>query len=146
MGLFDNAKNLVSGNHATVTIEKPASGFTLMPITVKVKAKANQDLDCDGVYVDVTATETVSWKLEGLPTPQFRTASTYANKFKVATAFKMKAGETKEFTAIITLPKECPVTYAGSAAQHKVQIQGRLDTKGNDPDSGWQDIKIGSMS
>jgi len=145
MGLFDSAKNLVSGNHATVTIEKPAAAFTMMPITVKVKVTAKQDLEADGVYVDVTAVETVSWKIEGMPTPNFRTESTYANKFKVANGFKMKSGESKEFTAIITLPKDCPVSYAGSNATHKIQLQGRLDTKGNDPDSGWQDIRIGSM-
>jgi sporulation-control protein spo0M len=144
--MFDSAKNLVSGNHCVVTIEKPAFAYTLMPVTVKIKAVAKQDFDCDGVYVDVTATETVSWKVEGMPTPNFRVESTYANKFKVANAFKMKNGETKEFTAIITLPKDCPVTYAGSNANHKIQIQARLDTKGNDPDSGFQDIKIGSMS
>lgn len=145
MGLFDQAKNLATGNHAVVTIEKPASGFTMMPITIKVKAVAKMDFDVEGVYVDVAATETVSWQPDGMPTPMFKTHSTYANKFKVANGFKMKSGETKEFTAIITLPKDCPVSYQGSNAKHVVQIQGRLDTKGNDPDSGWQDIRIGAM-
>lgn len=146
MGMFDSAKNLVTGDHAEVKIEKPAFAHTLMPIACKIKITAKQDLDSDGVYIDVTATETVAWKVEGMPVPNFRTESTYANKFKVANGFKMKKGETKELTAIVTLPKDCPVTYTGANANHKVQIQARLDTKGNDPDSGWQDIKIGQMS
>ncbi len=145
MGMFDQAKNLATGNHAVVTIEKPASGFVGMPITIKVKVVAKQDFEVDGVYVDVSAVETVSWQPAGTPVPMFATKPTFEQKFKVGTGFKMKSGETKELTGMITIPKDCPVSYAGSAAKHVVQIQGRIDTKGNDPDSGWQEIRIGQM-
>ena len=145
MGLFDKAKHFMAGTHAKVTISMPAIGFPSMPIAVKITAVAAADFECGGVYVDVSATESVEAK-----PPQGDTVrdseTTYHNKFLISGPFAMKNGETKEWTGTVTLPREIQPTYKGKNAKHVVTLQARLDTKGNDPDSGWQELRIGAMS
>jgi len=150
MGLFDKAKNYLAGTHAKVTLSMPAIGFPSMPIAVKITAAAAADFECGGVYVDVSATETVEIR-PGKERPQQTeiirdTEPTYSAKVQIAGPFAMKEGETKEWTGVVTLPREVQPTYRGKNGTHVVQLQARLETKGNDPDSGWHELRIGAMS
>jgi hypothetical protein len=75
-----------------------------------------------------------------------KSESTFNQKFPVAGPFSMKQGETKEWTTTITLPPTVPPTFQGKLTKHTLQVQAGLDTKGNDPDSGWIDLRFGLMS
>ena len=145
MGLFDKAKHYLAGTHAKVSITLPAIGFPSMPIAVKVSATAAADFECAGVFVDVVATESANVK-----PPQgdevHGSAQTYTGKVQLSGPFSMKTGETKEWQGVVTLPREVQPTYHGKHAKHVFQLQGRLETKGNDPDSGWHELRIGAMS
>ncbi len=42
----------------------------------------------------------------------------------------------------ITIPGEAQPSYNGTKATHTWSIRGRIDTFGNDPDSGWQPLSV----
>ena len=142
MGLFDKAKQFLAGTHAKVSVELPAIAFPSMPIAVKITAHAAANFESAGVYVIVSATEQVKIDVKDGPDIH-RSESTFHQKFPVAGPFSMKQGESQEWTATITLPPNVPPTYHGKLAKHTVQLQAGLDTKGNDPDSGWIDLRLG---
>ncbi len=146
MGLFDKAKNFMTGGHAKVKIELPPIAFPSTPITVKVIAEATADFDCNGVFVDVSATESASFKPAGADNTVNHSASTYSTTVQIGPAFKMAKGETKEWTGVITLPRDVQPTFKGKSMKHLVSACGRLDTKGNDPDSGFIELHVGCMA
>jgi hypothetical protein len=144
MGLFDKAKQFLAGTHAKVSVQLPAIAFPGQPIAVKVTATAAANFDCDGVYLLVGGTESV--KIDQSEGPDIhKSESTFSQKFQVAPGFKMAKDETKEWTTTITLPPTLPPTFQGKLTKHVVQVQAGLDTKGNDPDSGWVDLRFGMV-
>jgi hypothetical protein len=145
MGLFDKAKQFIAGTHAKVTVQVPAIAFPSMPVAVKVTAHASASFESKGVYLLVSGTENVKIDVSDGPDIH-KSESTFNQKFEIAGPFAMKEGETKEWTATITLPPTLPPTYQGKMTKHTVQVQAGLDTKGNDPDSGWVDLRYGLMS
>jgi hypothetical protein len=149
MGLFDKMKNYVTGGHAKVTLEHPALAFPAMPFGVKVVVVAKADFESNGVFVDVSSSETVSFKhknQQGQEQDVNHSHGSYSHAFQVAGPFSMKEGETKEFPGSILLPKEADPTFKGTLTKHTYSIRGRIDTKGNDPDSGYVEFRVGAMS
>ncbi len=68
---------------------------------------------------------------------------TYNQSFPVASAFALAPGETKVFETNLQIPGGAQPTYAGPGGRHEWKIRGRLQTFGNDPDSGFQAIRVG---
>jgi hypothetical protein len=146
MGLFDKAKAYMTGSHAKVTIEHPQVGFPSQPIAVKIHASATLDFEFGGVFIDVIATEEVEVKNPSGQGEIRESHNTYTAEIRVAQAGSMKKDEQQTWTGAVILPPTVQASYTGKNAKHKVQLRGRLETKGNDPDSGFQDIRIGAMS
>jgi hypothetical protein len=69
--------------------------------------------------------------------------TTFQQEIQIAPEFKLAPGETKDFEGVITIPLTAQPGYDGPQADHASAIRGRSDTFGNDPDGGYQPIKIG---
>ncbi len=63
--------------------------------------------------------------------------TTIRQEFEVASAGSLQAEQSGEWTVEIELPENAAPTYNGRFAEHHYQVFAGLDTKGNDPDSGW---------
>ena len=146
MGLFDKAKAYMTGSHAKVTLENPNVGFPNMPIGVKVTEAATIDFEFGGVFVDVHAVEDVSVKNPSGQGEVRESHSSYEQEVRIAPAGSMKKGETQTWSGTITLPPSVQPTFKGKGSSHSIKLRGRLETKGNDPDSGFIEIRIGAMA
>jgi hypothetical protein len=146
MGLFDKAKAYMTGSHAKVTLDMPTVGFPSMPIAVKVTAAATLDFEYGGVFVDISATEDVSVKNPSGQGEIRESHTTYNAEIRVAQAGAMKKDEQQTWTGAVILPPTVQPTFKGKSSTHSIKLRGRLETKGNDPDSGFVEIRIGAMS
>jgi hypothetical protein len=111
-----------------------------------VTAEATADFECNGVFVDVSATESARFKPSGADNEVSHSESTYTATVQIAPGFKMAKGETKEWVGTITLPRDVQPTFKGKKLKHEISACGRLDTKGNDPDSGFIEFHVGCMA
>ena len=145
MGFFDKAKAFMTGSHAKVQIEHPALVYPSMPIAVKVIVNATMDFDYNGIFVDVWAGEHVKVQNPQGGADLTHEEQTYNQELKIANAGKMTKDQTQEFTGTITLPPTLQPSYTGKFATHEIRLRGRVDTKGNDPDTGFQVIRVGAM-
>jgi hypothetical protein len=136
--------SFITGGAAKVQITLPTIGFPSMPIAVKVVITAEENFECKNVFLDVGATEHISFRPQGAQQDATSTTSTYNSKFEISPGFKLAKGETKEVTGVITLPREVQPTYHGKHSKHTWSIQARCEAKGNDPDSGWKELRIGA--
>jgi hypothetical protein len=68
---------------------------------------------------------------------------TCSQSSQIAPASTLAAGESRQFEGTIRLPQGIQPTYVGRHAQHTWHIRGRLEAWGNDPDSGYQPLRVG---
>ncbi len=146
MGFFEKAKAFMTGSYAKVQLEHPALVYPSMPIAVKVIVTATMDFDYGGVYCDVWAGEHVKMHNPQGGADLTHEEQTFNQEIKIANAGSMKKDESQTFTGTITLPPTLQPTYKGKFANHEIRLRGRIETKGNDPDTGYQEIRIGAMS
>jgi hypothetical protein len=140
MGLM----NFITGGAAKVQVTIPTIGFPSMPIAIKIVVTAEDNFECKNVFVDVGGTETLQFRPQGAQEDATSSVSTFRQEFQVAPGFKLAKGESKELTAVITLPREAQPTYNGKHGKHAWAVQARLEAKGNDPDSGWKELRVGA--
>jgi hypothetical protein len=133
MSILDKVKGAVSavtGGAATVTLEHTGSFAAGGTLQVKVSATAKgNEVKVNGVYVDLQG--------KGKSTIGQVTGAVLANKthaLKIAEGCTLAANESKTFEGTITVPADLD-------ANLDWEIRGRLDTFGNDPDSGFKDIR-----
>jgi hypothetical protein len=67
---------------------------------------------------------------------------TCSQSFQIAPALSLAAGESRQFEGTIRVPQGIQPTYVGRHAQHTWHIRGRLEAWGNDPDSGYQPLRV----
>lgn len=151
MGFFDKLKsmvNVVTGGAAKVTIQlQQACVFPGDTVAVKITATSTgAEVKSKGVYVDVFAEERVSFKDDSSKEEINRTKTTVQQTILIAPAFVLEPNETKTFEGSFTFPSNVLPTFAGSLCQHVCQIRGRIEAFGNDPDSGYQVINVGTKS
>ncbi len=151
MGFFDKLKsvvNVVTGGAAKVTIQlQQACVFPGDTVSVKITATSTgAELKSKGVYVDVFAEERVSFKDETSKEEINRTKTTTQQTILIASAFVLAPNESKTFEGSFQFPSEVLPTFAGTLCQHRCQIRGRIEAFGNDPDSGYQVINVGSKN
>lgn len=149
MGFFDKLKsvvNAVTGGAATVTIQlQQACVIPGDSVGVKITATSTgAEVKSKGVYVDVYAEERVSFKDETSKEEISRSKTTVQQTIQIAPAFVLAPNETKSFEGQFQFPSNVLPTFAGSLCQHVCQIRGRIEAFGNDPDSGYQVINVGS--
>ena len=143
MGLMDKLKNAVNsitggGAKVTITTDKPSREG---PFKVKVKAVvADQPLQVSRVYVQLNGHETVvvhNVQHKNFTRDETEFSNTFDQEFNIAEAQTLNAKGEYEWEAQVEFPKNVPPTYRGRNATHELRILAGLDTKGNDPDSGW---------
>jgi hypothetical protein len=133
MSIMDKVKgamNTVTGGGATVTLEHTGTFKAGGTITVKVGATSTGgEVKSKGVYVDLRGR-----KKDTVGQIAGNVVAAATHEFKVAEEFTLAAKETKLFESIVQIP-------ADINADLDWEIRGRIDTFGNDPDSGFKDIR-----
>jgi hypothetical protein len=67
---------------------------------------------------------------------------TFSQAFQIAPALVLAPGETRVFEGMVRIPTGLQPTYSGKHASHEWHIRGRLEAWGNDPDSGYQPLRV----
>jgi len=157
MGLMDKLKtavNTVSGGSARVSIEYPPHSVypgESVPVRVTVMSGGGE-VKSNGIFVDLLAVETVTGS-DKVTCPRCRNQwSDPINKrnevvkqsIPLAPAFVLNGNETRVFEGQIQVPGGSPPSYTGTAARFEWTIRGRLEAFGNDPDSGYQSLRVGA--
>ncbi len=152
MGFLDKLKgavNAVTGGGAKVTLEfQPATASPGDNVLVKVSAQSSgAEVKSKGLFIDLHGTEHVHIKhnqVTGVAQDVNCTKQSLEVSLQVAPEFVLAANETKLFEGTIQIPQNLQPTYQGPFARHEVQIRARVESFGNDPDSGFVPIRIGA--
>lgn len=150
MGLLDKLKgavNAVTGGAAEVTFEyEPGQLMAGQNIKVKVIAKSKgQEVKSKGCFIDLAGVESVSLKRTDNPDLQkdLRVSKeVFSKEFQIAPEFVLKANETLVFEGSVTIPTGLQPSFSGNFANFDYNIRGRIEAFGNDPDSGYQPVKL----
>ena len=149
MGFFDKIKgavNAVTGGAATVEItyaERITAGASV-PVKVTVTSKGTE-IKSKGVFVDFEGNEQVhvSKKDDSKLGEDYRRSFEHSKQeFQLCGEFVLGAGESKTVEGTIPLPSSLQPSFEGRCTKNIYQVRGRLEAKGNDPDSGWKPMRI----
>lgn len=151
MGLLSKLKsavNFVTGGAAKVQIEySPSTAVPGQAISVKVTATSTGgEVKSKGIYIDLRAVERVAVSKRDaaeLDDDLDFSKTTFKNEIKIADEFVLGANETKVFEGTINMPDNVQPSFEGKYVSHAWEIRGRVEAKGNDPDSGFQPIRVG---
>ena len=150
MGLMDKLKSAaqaVTGGAARVSIEyQPPVCLAGDTVTVRITATSTGgEVPSQGVFVDLRGYETVHLtRSEAMTDKDVNTSkSTYDTSMQIAPMFTLAANETKTWEGSIQIPAAVQPSYQGVHTRHEWQIRGRIEARGNDPDSGWQPLRVG---
>lgn len=152
MGFLDKLKgamNAVTGNAAKVSIEySPATAIPGDMLSVRITAMSTgAEVKSKGVFLDMRGNETISLPKGVARDDAFHhEKETITNEHQLAPAFVLAPNETKVFEGSVQLPAAIQPTYDGVFTKHAFQVRGRVEAKGNDPDSGWQPIRVGTRN
>jgi hypothetical protein len=155
MGFFDklkSMKNAITGGGAKVFIDCDAISYT-GAFQVRIRAEvADADLEIKRVYLKLSGEEEVEvpdvdvlYDQDGEEAER-RVENVYAKnetvnlEINVAGAEELKANNSYEWIAEVTLPSNAPSIYKGKYCQHIYSVLVGLDAVGNDPDSGWVEL------
>ncbi len=150
MGFFDKLKGAVkavTGGAANVTIEYPQHAvFPGDTISVKITAASTGgEVKSKGIFVDLRSHEEVRIRRGDSNVDEDVNASkTLLNQeIQIAPAFVLPPNETKLFEGHVQIPTGQP-SYNGAFTTHEWSIRGRVEAFGNDPDTGWLQLRVGS--
>jgi hypothetical protein len=147
MGFFDKIKgavNAVTGGAARVTIEIAQPVIVAgEPVAVRITATSTgAEVKSGGVFVDVRGQESVDFKHGEQNTQVTHSETTFKQTFSIAPAFVLAPNETKKFEGTFQLPPSALPSFAGKLAKFAYSVCGRIETFGNDPDSGFQPVRV----
>ncbi|MEZ4403734.1 MAG: hypothetical protein R3B06_27165 [Kofleriaceae bacterium] len=149
MGFFDKLKgavHAVTGGAATVEItyaERVTAGQAV-PVKVSVTSKG-AEIKSKGIFVDFRGAERISISKRDdskLSEDFHRDLDHSKQEFQLCGEFVLGAGETKVVEGTINLPSSLQPSYEGRFTKNVYEVQGRLEAKGNDPDSGWKPMRV----
>lgn len=157
MGVLDRLKSAgqaMTGGAAKVSIEYPLQAVfpgENMTVRITVVSAAGGEVKSQGVFVDLLATEHVSGSERAtcprcrnqFSTPVREAKKTFEQSFPVASAFVLAPGQSQTFEATLQVPGGAQPTYAGPQTHHDWKIRARMQSFGNDPDSGFQALRVG---
>lgn len=153
MGLLDKLKNAtkaVSGGAARVSLEyEPSVAFPGDTLSVRITATSTgAEVKSGGVFVDVRAIETVrqaALRVAGSDsTPSRNSHTSFEQQFPIAPAFTLAPNETKVFEGQVRMPSSVQPSFEGYFTQHAWSLRGRVEVTGNDPDSGFVALRVGT--
>lgn len=156
MGVFDKLKaatQAMTGGAAKVSIAYPLQAvFPGEPMAIQITVMSSGgEVKSQGVFVDLVAQEHVTASENAtcprcqnkFSTPVREAKKTFEQSFPVAPAFVLSPGETRAFPVMLPVPSGAQPTYAGPQTHHEWKIRGRMQSFGNDPDSGFQVLRVG---
>lgn len=154
MGFLDKIKGAVSavtGGGAKVTLEfRPPFAMPGEPVQVRVTATSTGgEIKSKGLYIDLRAVETVRVdkdEVAGAERDVNCSRETFTQEIAISPAFVLAPNETKTFEGVVNLPANCQPSFTGKLTQHEWTIRGRVEAFGNDPDSGYQPLRVGLRS
>ena len=148
MGLLDKLKgavHAVTGGAATVEIqyaEKVAAGGSLA-VKVTVTSKG-AEIKSKGVYVDFEGVEQIhipKKEEQKFSEDYHRSLSHSTQEFQLCGEFVLGAGASKTVEGVINVPPTLQPSFDGRWTKNLYQVRGRLEAKGNDPDSGYKPLR-----
>ena len=143
--------NAITGGSAQVWIEYPR--HILKPgerISVKVTVMPRTHFQAGGVYVDLMASERgylgmdnecINCNRNFHRSQRNVNNRMYYHSTPLAGPLQFWYNQVMIFEGTVTIPPNAQPTYLGSF-RHEWELRGRVDTFGNDPDSGLQPIVI----
>lgn len=157
MGVLDKLKSatqVMTGGAAKVSIEYPQQAVfpgESMTVRVTVISNAGKEVKSQGVFVDLLATESVSGSENArcprcgnsFSTPVREAKKTFEQSFPIASAMVLAPGQSQTFEAQLQIPGGAQPSYSGPQTHHDWKIRGRMQSFGNDPDSGFQVLRVG---
>jgi hypothetical protein len=156
MGFLDKLKsvaNAITGGGADVSLESEALTFG-RPFSIKVSATVGEnDVDAAGVYLKIEGYEEISipdreviYPTDNADPNRHREriraqGRTFQAEYVAGEAAILKAGNSYDWTVEVTMPEGAPGSFEGLFCRHTVRAKAGIDCSGNDPDSGWIDLK-----
>ncbi len=152
MGIFDKLKdvtNLVTGGSARVTLEyEPRVAYPGEDIEVRVVVTSTGgQVKSKGIFVDIKSSERLEvprHTVTGQEGPVNTTYTGFSQELQIAPAFVLEANETREFSGHVRLPTDAQPTFQGRYVRHQWSLRGRMEALGNDPDSGFLELRVAS--
>ncbi len=149
MGLFDKIKqatNFVTGGGANVTIAPEGSEFDkAAPIKVRITAQIKDaPINATAAYLDIRAREYVSLRknINGKTENIHEDHVSYTHKVQAVITTALEGKQSYDWEMEFTLPSNAQPTFHGTMGHQVWEVKGALDVKGNDPDSGWIEIRV----
>jgi hypothetical protein len=154
MGFLSNMKKNLTGSWAEVqlTVGDTASRGGNLPVRVDVQVK-DSDITVDKVIAELVCEEVIdvrgamgsSWSAssgDSTSYPSESRESVHSHEVVLAAGQALSAGATMSFEGQLPIPAHAPPSARGRHSQFTWSVRGRLDMKGNDPDSGWQVVEV----
>ena len=113
-----------------------------MKVTVTSKGA---EIKSKGVFVDFDGSEQIHIpkKDEQKFSEDYRRALSHSTQeFQLCGEFVLGAGETKTVEGVIAVPPTLQPSFEGRWTKNLYQVRGRLEAKGNDPDSGYKPLRV----
>lgn len=148
MGFMDklkSMKNMVTGGGAKISLQVDGAVSPGEKVAVVVRCQVEgAAISATKVYVAARAVETVNLVREqrGERDRVHDTETTFSQEFTIHGAVALPANSTHEWRGEITLPTNVQPTYRGKHAKHEWEFLAAIDVAGNDPDSGWIDVRV----
>lgn len=149
MGLFDKIKqaaNFVTGGGASVTVAPMGSEFDKnSPIRVRVTAQIKDAaMNATSVYLSIRAREYVSLRksINGKTENIHEDHISFTHKVEIPLTAELPGNSTHDWEMEFSLPSNAQPTFHGTMGHMVWEVMGALDVKGNDPDSGWVEIRV----
>lgn len=148
MGLLSNLKSNLTGDWATVAVHlSPARPGQPAQVAVDVTVK-EKPIQVEGVVAKISCSEVVDipgFRAAGAPNPVDVTTneSLFGHEVRLAGPQELAAGSQQRFTGQLALPAHVPASMRGRNARIEWRVLGAVEMKGNDPDSGWQEVTVG---
>jgi len=149
MGLLDKLKgavHAVTGGAATVEIQyaEKVNAGQAVPVRVTVTSKGSE-IKSKGVFVDFQGVERISIpkkEEQKFNEDYSRHLAHSTQEFQLCGEFVLGAGETRTIEGSINLPPGLQPSFDGRWSKNVYEVRGRLEAKGNDPDSGFKPMRV----
>lgn len=151
MGIFSKLKNLTGGWADVSVITETANRGDTTEVMVQVSVK-DEPIQISRIYVTLRCVEEVR-------VPNYRVNSSGGNagsssvnvnatetlheqEYNATGATRLDAGILEAVPCSLDIPAHMPPSFEGRNARIRWMVKAGLDMKGNDPDSGWQDLPV----
>ncbi|MEL7168097.1 MAG: sporulation protein [Bacteroidota bacterium] len=159
MGFFSSLKKNLTGSWADVDVradDAERGGTLTATVTVRVRDDA---IDVNKITVKLQCQEQIhipDYRGGGTSRPAGstgaattrdrldvrKTETLHTDEQTLAGAQQLSANSSHDFEATFRLPDHLPPTLEGRHAAFSWRIYASVDMKGNDPDSGWQEVTV----